>query len=51
MSKLSSDLKQLEKDADEFRIKYNIKMGDDQQQQQQGGGAERQQGGGQSLLA
>ena len=35
VAKLSSELKQHEKDADEFRIKYNIQMGDAQQQQQQ----------------
>jgi hypothetical protein len=54
VAKLSGDLKQLEKDADEFRLKYNIQMGDPAQQgqqQQQGGGGAAQEPRGQSLLA
>jgi hypothetical protein len=51
IGKLSADLKKWEAEADEYRIKYNIQMGDAEKQQppqreQREGGEERQGGGG-----
>jgi hypothetical protein len=47
ITKLTADLKSTEKEADDFRIKYNIQMGDaDKPPQQQGGQQEERKSGG-----
>lgn len=56
ITRLSSDLKNLEKDADEFRIKHNIQMSGEsergQQQKEQGGDSSAaQREGGSGVLA